>query len=182
LPVTIRHLVGTRENVDIVYLAHFLDDWLSANTNGITPSMECESLLPNQSPDQDFATDSNLIRISVEGRERQDFGKEEDEPNGDASHIWRTIAVIDVWAESKANLGLFEDELNRIIWEMRPNAGTRLLKSDGNDPPAVGTDSSEIEFFENTEIRFERFFPGEDTDQLPTSQGRLTAVWFKLKT
>ena len=180
MAVTIRHLVGTRENLDIVIQAHLLTDWNAANTSTITPTIESETLLPQELAGADTQTDINLIRIRVDNRSRaQD---EVDEPNGDFSHIWRTSVIIDVWAESKELLSLFEDEINRVLWEARPNAGTRLNKSDGNDPPAVGTNASEVEFFENTELEFEQLTPDSDVDQNPTSSAELIAVWFKLKT
>jgi len=180
MAVAIRHLVGTRENLDIVLQAHLLDDWNAANTNTITPTIESETLMPQELASADTQTDINLIRTRVDNRSRA--VDEVDEPNGDASHIWRTSIIIDIWAESKELLSLFEDEFNRIIWEARPNAAVRLNKSDGNDPPIVGSQASEVEFFENTELEFEQLTPDSDVDQNPTSSAELIAVWFKLKT
>jgi len=179
MAVTIRHLVGARENLDITLQAHLIT-WNPANTSSVTPTIESESLLPQELISQDTQTDPNLIRIRTDNRSRAE--DEIDEPNGDASHIWRTSLIIDVWAESKELLGLFEDEVNRILWEIRPNAAVRLNKSDGADPPVVGSSASEVEFFENTEIEFEQLTPDSDVDQNPTSSGELICVWFKLKT
>lgn len=181
MTVTIRHLVGTRENLDITFQAHFINSWNATNTSTITPIIESVTLLPHEMVEQDFATGPNLIRIRVDNRSRAE--DEIDEPNGDNSHIWRTVLIIDIWGESKELLGLFEDEVNRILWEIRPNVSVRLKKSDGADPPlGLGAQDSEVEFFENTEIEFEQLQPDSDVDQNPTSSGELICVWFKLKT
>lgn len=180
--VAIRHLTGARENLDITIQAHLIDQWTAGNTSNQTPLIESKTLLPQEMVDKDFSSGVNLIRVKVDNRSRAE--DEIDEPNGDFSHIWRTSLIIDVWTENLELLGLFEDEINRILWEIRPDEGTRLKKSDGADPPAGvhATDNSEVERFENTEIEFEQLEEDTDVAHQVTSSAELICVWFKLKT
>jgi len=70
-------------------------------------------------------------------------------------------------------LGLFEDEINRIVWERAPDNSTRLVKSNGAN--------SEAQFFENSELEFNRIEPEGELDTNPSSQGFLIIVWYKDK-
>jgi len=182
MTVTIRHLVGTREPLDIVIAAHINEQWDSSNiTNTITPTIECISYIPSHNIEEDFSTDPNMIKVSAVVRKRID--DDEDEPHGDYSHYWQTEVVIDIWAENIVNLQEFEDEVNRILWEIRPNENTRLKKSDGVQATlASGTDDSEVESFNNTEVDFEFIGTDDDVAGTVTSQGTLICNWFKLKT
>ena len=84
-----------------------------------------------------------------------------------------TEVSFDILAENLEILGLFEDEVNRIIWERSPSNSTRLVKSNGAN--------SEAQFFENSEIEFDRIEPEGDLDTNPSSQGFLLIVWYKDK-
>ena len=132
--------------------------------------------------DEDNQSGVNVIRTSVLKRYREDST---DEPNGDDAHHWFTDIQIDIWAESVKLLQQFEDEINRILWSIRPNESTRLFKSNGvgQNPPVIGTANSEIESFLDTEITFEYLgSSGDGVNQIVSSQGILVCVWFKLKT
>jgi hypothetical protein len=172
-------LVGSREPLDIVIAAHVTDDWNNSNTDSVTPIIEPLSYIPSMNVEEDFQTSPNIIKISMTSTERI----REDEPLGDDSHYYRTEIVIDVWAESPTLLQLFEDEVNRILWEARPNKGTRLNKSDGSQGTlAVGTNASEVESFEDTELKWDFLGTDDDSNLRVSSQALLHCNWFKLKT
>ena len=179
MTVTIRHLVGTREPMDITIAAQITDNWTAGNTSSVTPTIEPLSYIPSMDVEEDFQTNPNMIKTSITNTERMT----EDEPLGDDSHYYRTEIVIDVWAETPTMLGLFQDEINRILWEVRPNGATRLKKSDGvNGVLNVGTQNSEIETFEETELTWEYIGADDEVNLRVSSQGLLQCNWFKLKT
>ena len=180
--VTIRHLVGTREPLDIVLAAHITEQWDDTNiTDAVTPTIEPLTYIPSQNIEDDFSTDANIIKIEVIRRFRVE--EDEQEPLGDDSHYWQTEVEINVWGETVTLLQEFEDEINRILWEIRPNENTRLKKSDGSKTIlAAGSQDSEVEFFLKTEIEFEFLGVDEDIADSVSSQGILLCAWFKLKT
>ncbi len=182
MTVIIRHLEGTREPLDIVLLAHLTVNWDDTNiTDTVTPTLEALTYIPSLNIDEDFQTDPNIIKISAVVRRRTD--QDEDEPHGDDSHYWVTEVNIDIWAESIVLLQEFEDEVNRILWEIRPNQSTRLKKSDGNQTPiAIGSQDSEVEDFIKTEINFDFLGTDDDSSGRVSSQGNLMCTWFTLKT
>ena len=170
MTVSIRYLSGTRENFDKVIDYHLTTDWNSSNTGGITPDIENSTDDPDFMARQDY-TGPNKIFINVSSRTRTTDS--ENDPNGDGSHEWNTEVVFDVWGENLEILGLFEDEINRIIWERAPSNSTRLVKSNGAN--------SEAQYFQNSEVEFARIEPEGELDTNPSSQGFLTIVWFKDK-
>jgi len=180
MTITLRHLVGTREPLDIVIAALLNTKWTTPSGTS-KPTIEALSYIPSMDIDEDMQTDPNIIKISAINRNRLDAGEE---PNGDDSHSWVTEIDIDVWSESVSLLQQYEDEINRILWENRPNENVRLKKSNGVEATlAQGTENSEIESFIDTEISFE--FLGGDGDGAQSrvsSQATLTCLWFKLKT
>lgn len=179
MTVTIRHLTGSREPLDIVIAAHLTENWTGSNTSSVTPTIEPLSYIPSMNIDEDFMTNPNIIKTSMVTVERMT----EDEPLGDDSHYYRTDIMIDLWAETPTLLQLFEDEVNRILWEIRPNGAIRLNKSDGSQGVlAVGTQSSEIESFEDTEVEWEFLGTEDDSALRVSSQATLQCNWFKLKT
>ena len=101
MTVTIRNLVGTRENFDKVLDYHLTTDWNSSSTGGITPDIENSTDDPDFLARQDF-TGPNKIFINVSSRARS--SDSENDPNGDGSHEWRTEVSLDVWADSKLSM------------------------------------------------------------------------------
>ena len=182
MTVTIRHLEGTREPLDIVIAAHINEQWDVDNiTDAEKPTIEALTYIPSLNVDEDFATDPNIIKISAVFRKRIDA--DEQEPLGDDSHYWQTDIVIDVWAEGIVLLQEFEDEINRILWEIRPNENTRLKKSDGVEATlAAGAQDSEIESFDKTEVDFEYQGTDDNSAGRVSSTATLVCNWFKLKT
>ncbi len=179
MTVTLRHLVGTKEPLDITIAALLNAKWV--NPSGTSkPTIECISYIPSMDIEEDNQTDPNIIKTSVISRTRAD-----DEPNGDDSHGWITTIEIDIWSESITLLQQYEDEVNRILWENRPNEVDRLKKSDGVEALLAqhASANSEIERFVDSEISFE--FLGGDANGANgrvSSQGNLEVYWFKLKT
>lgn len=181
MTVAWRHLVGTRENLDITIEAHIRNNWTDVNLSPThTPVFENLSHLPTNSIEDDGSTAANLVRFSIDSRLRTD--DEEDEPLGDSAHTWKIRVQVDVWAEDYELLTQIEDELNRIFWEIVPNEGVRLNKSDGTKPPTVGANASEAVKFIPSEIDFE-FQGSDDTafEHRVGSQGFLEIWAFKDK-
>jgi len=182
MTVTIRHLQGTREPLDIVIAAQLTATWNSSNiTDTVTPTIEALTYIPSLNVDEDFATNPNIIKVQATRRYRTE--EDEQEPLGDDSHTWYTDVEVNIWAESIVLLQEFEDEVNRILWEQRPNENDRLKKSDGVEATlALGSQNSEVEFFEKTEIEFEFLGNDDESAGRVSSQGTLKCGWFKLKT
>jgi len=179
MTVTIRHLVGSREPMDITIAAHITADWNASNTSSVTPVIEPLSYIPSMDVEEDFMTSPNIIKTSIVETLRM----LDDEPNGDFSHYYQTQIVIDVWAETPTLLYKFQDEVNRLLWELRPNESTRIKKSNGvNGILALGTQDSEIESFQDTELEWGFIGVDDATALRVSSQATLICNWFKLKT
>jgi hypothetical protein len=181
MTVTFRRLVGTRENLDITIFAHLKLQWDDTKTQSITPLIECFTYTPDKIIESQNNLDPNRILCHIPERIHEE--EEDDEPLGDSCHKWETTVQIEIWAAEEDLLGLFEDEVNRIIWENAPNSGKRLKKSDGLNPPiALSGDDSEAELFKNSEIQFDAV---EEDDEYPDrvgSQGFLKIEFWKDKT
>ena len=120
---------------------------------------------------------SGANKVYCEYAVRDRTEREDQEALGDSIHMWSARLFIDVFAETLAILTQFEDEVNRILWENRPDNNTRLMKTDAT--------ASEVELFEQTEINFERIEPDDDEatqDLIPSSQGQLVLQYIKNKT
>jgi len=166
------NLIGTRENLDKTIQNLLSDNWTKANTSGQRPDFESDTTEPDfLATDDDTGVQKIYCRLS--GREQ--VFDDEAVPNGDSIHRFIVRVLIDIYGGSVKLLTLFEDEVNRILWENRPNNANRINKSDGT--------ASEIAMFENTEIQFERIEPPEDAlDESPSSQGELEMWVYKSKT
>ena len=165
--VTFPNLSGTRENFDLVIKDLLLQQWDNTNTSTITPQFQSDTEEPDKlaRPDE---TDTDTVFVNLVSREiAEDV---EDEPNSDTIHSFKTIINISIMAQTLPLLGLFEDEVNRILWEFAPNAATRLNKSNAA--------ASEADRFDRSEITFERLEPADDTfDVNPESEGQLGIMW-----
>ena len=165
--------------MDVTIAAHITADWNASNTSSITPVIEPLSYIPSMDVEEDFMTSPNIIKTSNINTERM----VDDEPNVDFSHYYRTEIVIDMWAETPTVLNLFQDEVNRLLWELRPNETTRIKKSNGVDGIlALGTQDSEIESFQDTELQWDFVGVDDGSNLRVSSQASLLCNWFKLKT
>lgn len=172
MTVTFRYLVGTKQSLDKVIDYHLTTNWNSANTSSITPDIENSVDEPDYNAQLD-RTGPNKILLNILSRRKVPIEAAQ-EPNGDYTHEWVTDISVDVYAEDMAKLQLFEDEINRILWEIAPNNSVRLDKSDGND--------SEVFMFEENELEFDRIQPeGGRINDNPASQAILRCHWFKDK-
>ena len=172
MTVTLGNLVGTRENLDKTIRGLLETNWTAGNITGtITPLFESDTEEPDQLARPDGST---LDSIRINYSSRQKWESDELDTNGDDKHNWVCIVFIEVQGQSLTIMQDMEDEVNRILWENRPNGSTRLDKTDGND--------SEVSFFEESELEFERLEPESDDDQTPRSQAELRMVYFKTKT
>jgi len=170
MTVSFTNLSGTRENLDKTIRYRLQTNWTSANVSNITPKFESDTEAGDSMAKQDESA-LNSVRVNLFSRERVkdsslDF-------NGDDKHAWIFRILIEIQAESLTILTQIEDEVNRIIWTLAPNGGTRLLKSDDS--------ASEIAFFEDSEITFNRIDTESETDFTPVSQGELIAYYYKIK-
>jgi len=173
MAVSFQNLVGTRENLDKTIRGLLSTAWDDTKTSSITPDFEDGTSQPDFLARFD-RSGANKVYCEYAVRDRTD--DESQEALGDSIHMWRARIFIDVFAETLAILTQFEDEINRILWENRPDNNTRLLKTDAT--------ASEVEMFEQTEINFERIEPEEDEqtqDLIPSSQGELVLMYIKNK-
>lgn len=173
MAISYLNLSGTRENPDKTIRALIQDNWVDTNITGIiTPTFISDTEEPDFMA-RDDQSDVNLVAVSFVSTERVEDS--EDEPNGDSIHQFRHIVRIDFWVEDMVLSPEFIDEINRILWDNRPSGATRLSKSDGSD--------SETDFFEKTDITFERIEPDDpDNDPRPSWQGELVMMFRKNKT
>jgi len=173
MAVSYVNLVGTRENPDKTIRALLEDNWDDTNITGaITPTFISDTEEPDFLARDDFS-DVNLVTVSFVSTDRIDDS--EDEPNGDSIHQFEHIVRIDFWVEDMVLSQEFIDEINRILWEFRPNGATRLNKSDAS--------ASEADFFDKTDLTFERIEPEEpENDPRPSWQAELIIMFRKNKT
>ena len=172
MTVTFTNLSGSRENLDKTIRYLLEDNWTASNITGtITPDFQSDTEEPDQlaRPDNSYV---NVVRINYSSREL--YQPDSLDFNGDDKHAWVCNIFIECQGESLQVLLDIEDEVNRILWENRPNGATRLNKSNGS--------ASEVAFFENSEIEFVRLEPEAEDDQTPTSQGELKMIYYKIKT
>lgn len=163
-------LVGTREAPDQTIRALLENNWNNTNTRLKTPKFQSDSEEPDFIADDD-STAVNLITV----RWLISFRDESvNEPNGDTVHHWKHRLAIGVWGENMSTALLLCDEINRILWTFAPLNATRLDKSDGSD--------SEADYFERTEIDFERVAPQSLIDNKPSFEGILEIHFRKIKT
>lgn len=172
MAITFTNLSGNRENLDKTIRDLLQDNWTAGNITGtITPNFESDTEEPDQLARPDNMS-LNVVRVNYVSRTR--FERDDFDVNGDDKHAWMCTVFIEVQGESLQVLLDMEDEVNRILWENRPNGANRLNKSDGS--------ASEVAWFEDDEVEFERLEPDAEDDQTPTSQAELKMVYFKIKT
>lgn len=174
MTVTFTNLSGTRENLDKTIRYLLSSNWTAANITGtITPIFESDTEEPDQFARWDNSS-VNTVRVNLFSRER--YQSDDFEVNGDDKHAWVCKLIINLQAQNLVTLTQMEDEVNRILWEKRPNGSTRLAKS------GIGAADSEVAFFEQSELEFQRIEPDGEDDQIPTSEGQLDCIYFKTKT
>lgn len=173
MAVSFINLVGSREAPDKIIRYTLQTNWTAGNITGtITPLFQSASEEPDYIADDDLANE-DIITVTWIGDERVD--NSQNEPNGDTVHHWKHILRIDIYAQDMTRLLQFCDEVNNILWTVAPNSGTRLVKSDSSN--------SEIDYFEESEITFDRVDPPEGTiDFKPSTTGVLEAHFRKKKT
>lgn len=173
MTVSYINLVGSREAPDKIIRYNLSNSWTASNITGtITPLFQSASEEPDYVADDDMSNE-DIITVTWLGDER--IEDSDNEPNGDSVHHWKHILRVDVYAQDMTRLLEFCDEVNRIFWELAPNSGTRIDKSDGSD--------SEIDYFEKSEITFDRIDPPEGMiDFKPSTTGILEAHFRKKKT
>ena len=170
MTITFTNLSGSRENLDKTIRDLLEDNWTAGNITGtITPFFTSDTEEPDQLARPDNSA-LNEIRVNMVSTER--FDPDTFDTNGDGKHAWITRVFIEPQGESLIVLLDFEREINRILWENKPNGGTRLPKSDGNN--------SEVAWFEDSVVEFERLEPEGEDDQTPTSQAELKMIYFTI--
>ena len=169
MTITFTNLSGSRENLDKTIRDLLEDNWTAGNITGtITPTFESDTEEPDYMARPDESS-LNAIRVNYVSRTRM-----EHDFNGDDKHAWICTVFIECQGETLQVLLDMEDEVNRILWENRPNSNTRLPKSNGAD--------SEVAWFVDDEVEFSRLEPDGEDDQTPVSQAELKMVYFKVKT
>lgn len=169
MTISFTNLSGTRENLDKTVKTLFSNNWNSSNTSSITPVFQSDT----EEPDNIALNDNvnpNVIRVRFFIREPV----KNEEWLGDSKHLWKQRLFVECQAESLSILTLFEDEVNRILWEYAPNNATRLNKSDAA--------SSEAAVFESSEIAFFRIQPDTGQDYTPMSEAELIIYYYRTRT
>lgn len=142
--------------------------WNSANTSSITPLFQSASEEPDYIADDDRANEDIVTTTWLIDEKSTDS---QNEPNGDSVHHWKHVIRIDVYAQDLNKLLLFCDEINRILWEYAPNSSTRLVKSD--------TSNAEGDYFETSEISFERIEPENNRIDFKPSTSAILEIHFR---
>ena len=172
MAVTFTNLSGSRENLDKTIRYLLENNWTASNITGtITPNFISDTEEPDYLARPDGAQ-LNEVRVNFVSRTRYEI--DNFEVNGDDKHAWVCTVFIECQGESLQVLSEIEDEVHRILWQNRPNGGTRLNKSDSA--------ASEVAFFEDSEPEFERLEPDAEDDQTPTSQAELKMIYYKIRT
>lgn len=166
------NLVGTYEHPDLTIKYHLSTNWTSANTNSETPIFySATGTNVSYSWPKTFGT--NEIHCNVDELE---ILLPDEEANGNTYAGVKYLVYIDVFARDANLLKLFTKEVQRIIWELSPNSGTRLKKSNG-------TQDSSISRFGSPHIMFRKDRKMEPNIQLqPHASGVLEVIMHKLKT
>lgn len=168
MTVTFQHLVGDFENFDKTIAYHLELNW----TDEIIPRFENGTDEPNHNA-QFARTGPNAILVNVDENNTED--KSNDEVNSDTIHAFEEKVVITIVAEDRLARKRFENEINRILWEISPNSVTRITKSDETN--------SHLNRFKKSEITFKRIdLPDNRTAYLEGAEGVLTCVYYKFKT
>ena len=170
MAVTYLNLVGAREAPDKTIRALLQNNWNAANTLSKTPTFQSDTEEPDVIAGEDY-TDENQVAVRWLSTQRDESANE---PNGDTIHHWFHRLAIGTWGETMPMSLLINDEVNRIIWQFRPSNNTVLNKSDAT--------ASEADYFEKTEIDFERIAPASLIDNKPSFEGILEIHFRKLRT
>ena len=171
MAISFVNLVGAREEPDKIIRALLENQWTRANVKNVLVKFQSDSEEPDFISGDDN-TNMNLVGVRWLITER--VKNKENEPNGDTIHHYIHRLAINVWGETMNVALLMCDEVNRILWENRPGNSVRLDKSDGDD--------SEADYFEETEIDFERIEPDNPIDPKPSFEGILEIHFRKRKT
>lgn len=167
MTVTFQHLVGAFENTDKVIAFNLEDAW----TYSIVPGFNNGTDEPDYKAQFELAGPNVILVNTIE----RDLDRTDDEANSDTVHSVDERISITIVAESRKARIAFEDEINRIIWELNVNSANRLLKSDGN--------TSHIDRFAKSEVTFVQIqLPGDESQNLQGSEGFLTCVYYKFRT
>jgi hypothetical protein len=169
MAISFTNLIGSRENLDKTIRYQLQTGWVSANVSGVTPKFYSDTEESDNMATVDEAA-LNSVRVNLFSRERT----ADTDVNGDDKHTWKFRLLIEIQGESLSILTQMEDEVNRILWTLSPNTNTRLNKSDGS--------ASEVAWFEESELTFNRIQAEGETDFTPISQAELICIYFRIKT
>ncbi len=152
MAITDVYLVGDPEPFDETIRAFIARDWLSANTEAVTPKFL--SAHGKDTDAADFTTklsanawmkdiNKDLIRFKQVDTTRY----AQAQPSGNKFFVMLTMVNIDIFAERPNRYFLFDREINRIIQENIPNNSIRIKKSDNTNDSAIHTfDRQVVEF------------------------------------
>ena len=166
MTITFQHLVGNFENSDKVISYNLAVNWAYV----YTPRFENGTDEPDYKAQFELSG-PNAILVNTISR---DVSRTDDEVNGDSVHSVDERIAITIIAESRIVRIGFEDEVNRILWELDANSVNRIVKSD--------TTNSHIDHFEKSEVTFDEIeLPGDESQTLQGSEGFLTAIYYKFR-
>lgn len=170
MTVTTLHESGSYEGFDKTIAYNLEQNWSAANTNSETPLFYSASgtgvTHSWPSTGASYEIHCNLDHLEIP----------DGEANGDTWHRMKSIVYIDVFTRDADLLKLTEREINRIIWDvLKPNASTRILKSNGSSNSAINS-------FEKTTIQWrkERWMKPQQ-ENYSHSSGELVIIWYQTR-
>jgi hypothetical protein len=173
MPVSFSHLVGDIESIDKTIWYHVTLEWDNSNTNSITPVFENGIDEPDYIAQFDRSGPNKILFNSIN---KLTEDKSDQEVNSDTIHAVEEEILITIVAESREARYLFENEINRIIWELSPNSSIRLTKSGD-------VEDSHVDHFKKSEVQFNEIeLPNNETAYLIGSEGTLTCIYYKFRT
>jgi hypothetical protein len=171
MTVTYINDAGNWEHFDKTISARLSASWTSGNTNSETPTFHSASgTNVSQSWPRSFGT--NEIHCNEDDTQ---FPISSETANGNTWQGMKSLVYIDIFARDANLLKLFIREVNRIIWELNPNSGNRVKKSNG-------TDNSPIDHFESYTIQFIKERQLAPNMRVSAhGSGTLKIIWYKLR-
>ena len=170
MTITTLHESGSAEGFDLTLKYNINANWSSSNTGSQTPTMYSASgTNVAYSWPKTFGT--NEIHFNLD-----DLEIPNGEANGDTWHRMKSIVYIDIFARDSTLGKLFCREVNRIIWDvLKPNASTRIVKSDGSSNSAINS-------FDKTTIMWkkEKFLHPQQSLYVHYS-GQVEIIWYQTR-
>ena len=180
MTIITKYLVGPPELFDETIRFLIASNWNAVNTNNKTPifisphgqgTNVAVTTKSKTGHSWDMKKNKDLIRFKQTETNRSPDRNQ----GGDEVIRLLSIVTIDIFGQTPHRAFLFQEEVNRIIQETRPNQSTRVLKSNG-------TQNSAIAIFDRTIIDFLEIGEFSKVGINHQLAGELGCIWQKQKT